>query len=995
MSSFSRRLAFVLSASFLLLPHRAELAGAAEQAWTFLPIEDIRARTFLERNPGYDGRGVIVAVLDTGVDMTVPGLGVLPDGSTKVIDARDFTGQGAIELSTAEFDDGVLVIGERLRLEGFGSLALQPAAEHLVWTGVLEEERFLNSNLQDLDDDGREGDRFGIVVFAAERPVVRATIGEGRGVSLRRTWGEKAVRAEDAAARAPREWIAVIDTDRDGHLDDETLLRDYATDLQSFTLRRIASEGARDLLGIAVDLRGEGEPELNLHFDDGGHGSHVAGIASGFGVHGQSGLNGVAVGAWVISCKLGNNSLSGGATVTESMKKAYEYVAELGARYDVPIVINMSYGIGSEIEGDAAMDRWLDAWLDENSAIVVCHSAANNGPGLSNVGLPAAADGVIASAAMISQEMARDLYGGAFVKDELFGFSSRGGELAKPDVAAPGGASSTIPLWGTADRFNGTSMASPQTAGAVACILSGLQQTGRDWNFGMIKRALIATGRPMEGYTRIDVGGGVVDLPAAFAAAIAYADAGEADLVTLYTVRTEAPGQPDGEAPAAYWRAGGWFPAAPEQQEFRVTPRFAETASADARNKFYRAFRLSSDVDWIRVDRRDTYMNGPDARAISLSYDASKLREPGVYVGTVRATAKDAGRSGAAAYEFDLVVTIVVPESFDPGSKLSWNARTLDPGAFERRFFRVPAYATAFTTTLEIPRGKEGNLRFVLHDPQGRRIERSPFAASTETRRREHTISGADLVPGVWEVDVRADFAFPTRSTYDLAVQLDALVPEPAVIEALDFAQPGAAPALELTVTPVGPAPFRGSAKGELDHWYRERTVEVEGSSTYEFAFEVDENLSAVEFELELAAETYNLMTDCALNIADASGRYVVQSGMDQRKQSLRLSNPAPGKYSLQVEAGFVHAEAAEAWEFALQERFFLARAVHLAGSAEGTAAGSSALRLVPDVPTALRLEADTQPPVAPAGYVNAGEVRLIERETERTAMRVPVRLRD
>jgi tripeptidyl-peptidase II len=984
-----RRGGLALSLALALL--KVTPLGAAEQSWTFLPIEDIGARTFLAQNPTYDGRGVIVAVLDTGVDMTVPGLITLPDGSTKVIDARDFTGQGTIELGATEPKDGVLEVADGLHLEGLGALKVQPVADHLVWTGVLQESKFLNSSLQDLDDDGSDGDRFGIVVFAAERAWVREVLGEGKGVALRRTWGPKAVQAEDAIARERYEWIVVVDVDRDGHLDDETLLRDYATDLQSFNLKRRATEGARDVLGISVDVSGESKPSLNLHHDDGGHGTHVAGIAAGYGVHGQQGLNGVAPGAWVISCKLGNNSLSGGATVTESMKKSYEYVGALSERYGVPIVINMSYGIGSEIEGDAAMDRWLDEWLDEHSEVVVCHSASNAGPGLSNVGLPAAADGVIASAAMISKEMARDLYGGAFAKDELFDFSSRGGELAKPDVSAPGGASSTIPLWDTRDRYNGTSMASPQTAGAVACILSGLHQTDRAWNFGTIKRALVASARPMPGYTRIDVGGGVVDLSAAFAAAKAYADAGEADLVTIYTVRTEAPAQPDGEAPAAYWRAGGYFPAAPEQQEFRITPRFAKQATDDTRNKFYRAFRLNSDVDWIRVDRSDTYVKGPDERAINLSYDATKLKQPGVYVGTVRGSAKDAGRSGAAAHEFELVVTIVVPETFDASSKLEWNGRRLDPGAFERFFFRVPAYATSFTTTLEIPRGKAGEVRFVLHDPTGRRITRSGFASSVNTAEQTYTVSGEDLVPGIWEVDVRGDFAFAARATYDLAVELDALMPAATVIDHMSFASPGKAPQLELQVTPIGPSVFRGRAAGEIDHWFRERTVKVTESSRHEISFQVDAEMSAVEFDVELTAGAYNLVTDFAINIADPSGHFVVQAGLDQRDTTLRLAKPSPGKYTLQIEAAFVHAEAAESWHFALRERFYLAGPVAL----KGTARDASTLRLVPDVPVTLQFEAAGKPPIAPDGFVNAGEVRVVEQKSGRTALRVPVRLSD
>ena len=285
-------------------------------------------------------------------------------------------------------------------------------------------------------------------------------------------------------------------------------------------------------------------------------------------------------------------------------------------------------------------------------------------------------------------------------------------------------------------------------------MLSGLNTEGLGWNFGTVKRALIATGRPLPGYSRIEAGGGVVDIPRAWDALRAFAEAGEGDLVTIYTVRTEAPAQPDGEAPAAYWRSGGWFPTAPEQQEFRVTPRFASTMNADAQNKFYRAFRLKSDVDWIRIDRKDTYINGPSERSIFLSYDADKLDLPGVHVGRVIAEAKDTGRNGDAAFEFELVVTIVVPHRFDTSGEtvLKFDGQTLDPGAFQRSFFRVPAGAPSMTVSYEVPDGEQGDVRLVGHDPDGRRHLRAGYADHAEQPQRSYTISGDDLVPGVYTI---------------------------------------------------------------------------------------------------------------------------------------------------------------------------------------------------------------------------------------------------
>ena len=74
-----------------------------------MPKEEIGASRFLRDHPNFDGRGVVVAVFDTGVDPGAPGLQVCPDGRPKMLDVIDCTGGGDVDTShSATPTDGKL-----------------------------------------------------------------------------------------------------------------------------------------------------------------------------------------------------------------------------------------------------------------------------------------------------------------------------------------------------------------------------------------------------------------------------------------------------------------------------------------------------------------------------------------------------------------------------------------------------------------------------------------------------------------------------------------------------------------------------------------------------------------------------------------------------------------------------------------------------------------------------------------------------------------------
>ena len=85
-----------------------------------VPREETQADLFTTANPTFDGRGVIIGVLDTGIDPAAEGLQITTDGKPKLIDIVDCTGSGDVDID--EFVTGMKGMGLKLRDSQFHAL---------------------------------------------------------------------------------------------------------------------------------------------------------------------------------------------------------------------------------------------------------------------------------------------------------------------------------------------------------------------------------------------------------------------------------------------------------------------------------------------------------------------------------------------------------------------------------------------------------------------------------------------------------------------------------------------------------------------------------------------------------------------------------------------------------------------------------------------------------------------------------------------------------
>ena len=864
----------------------AERMAPPEVAYAhgWMPVASTGADAFVGEHPTYDGRGVLIAILDTGVDPGVPGLVTCSTGEPKIVDVRDFSGESRVALGRVMPRGDTVVVAGR-KLAGFGRvLALNTEGPY--FAGALAEPALGAPPASDVNGDGDAADSLPLLV-------VKATDG----------------------------WVLLADTDGDGSLSGERPVRDYLAGRETFGW---AFRGRKPPVTLAANL-GErlGEPTLDLILGLDSHGTHVAGIAAVHDLYGVSGFDGVAPGAQLLALKISdraNGSVSGHGSILAAMR----YAIGVAATRRQPLVINLSFGVGNEREGEARIDRLIDSVLAENPELPVVVSAGNDGPGLSTIGIPASASRAITVGGTVPASFLPP--GDASAAEIVADFSARGGEVAKPDLVAPGVAYSTVPRFDTGEEVKqGTSMAAPHVSGLVALLLSAMAQEKRKVDARSIRQALMVTARPARRSGYLDEGRGLPDVGAAYRW---LARGGKAPAIEVRVAGTSAP--------------GAWLVA--RQADRRTgTVTFELTRPTDAPRAEY---TLRSDAGWLTPPRSVT-LTGERA-TVAVRYAGDTLAAPGAYTGVVSAWPADT----VAGPAFRLVATLIVPS---PSADTALTLRRDTPvasGQVVRSFFRADS-ARPYQVRMSSVAGQKG-LAY-LHEPGGepfREVSGRPMSSGQQAAL--YRVDARDVVPGDYEASV---VAFGGRLAASVTV-----LHSPVTLTSREEGELAVAELVNVGAREAGL-----DTELRLRGAQREDTVRARGSGIRAVPFDIPGWATGLEVDVRMDREQWGRFTDFGVTVLDSAGGQLAQQPLQYafgRLSTLLPQGHRGTRAALSLYPGFADAGDEREWSVVTTIRLYADSAMAVA-----PAEGAGELRLQPGARGSVRFRLPSSPWPLPQGF--------------------------
>lgn len=833
------------------------------------PSFETGAVDFVRQHPKADGRGVTIGILDSGVDLGHPALQKTSTGERKIVDW--VTATDPIADSDQTWRPMVTAVSGPSFTYG-GKTWAAPAGSYQIST-FKESYTTGGDAAGDANRDGDTTDSWGVLYDAAAGTVT-------------------------------------VDLNNNNDFTDDTPMKPYkdgyqvgyfgtdnpATDVverQPFVVQ-IRKDVPMDPYGGS--WVGKKADFVNIGVIESEHGTHVAGITSANGLFGGK-MNGAAPGAKIVSSRA--CSWSGGCTNVALTEGMIDLVTNRGVD-----IVNMSIGgLPALNDGNNARSELYTRLIDTYGVQLVI-SAGNSGPGANTIGDPGLADKVISVGAGISKETWASNYGSEVKKKyQLLPFSSRGPREDggfTPTLVAPGASINSTQTWlpgspvaesgyslpAGYSMLQGTSMASPQAAGASALLLSAAKEKGLALTPADLRTALTSTADHIRGAQAYEEGAGSINIVDAWDAirhgATAHDYTVKAPVDTAIDFALKTPGFGTG----LYDREGGL--KAGQKKTYDVT--ITRTSGSDKalwhelhfRNNAGHTFRIVGD-DVVKLP-----LNQPVTVKVQAAPRSAGLKSAILEVDDPHTLGVDK----------QILTTVVVAS---PVNYTFSKSSSVQRNSSKSYFLTVPEGAKSLEVAMSGLADKS-QTRFIAIHPYGTPVDNTstPYCYNNYLNGngcKPDVRAYADPQPGVWEIEVESRRTSPLLDNpykLDVTVLGAAFDPETVTVPEAKVGTPAAA---SWKVT-NGFAALDGKlVGGPLGSSKTARPSIAEGA-TQNTTVTVPEGAKSLDVAIGGVSDT---AADLDLTVYDANGKQVAQSADGDSEEAVSIASPAAGTYTISV----------------------------------------------------------------------------------------------
>ncbi|MFB7336591.1 S8 family serine peptidase [Streptomyces adustus] len=854
------------------------------------PSFETGAVDFVKDHPKADGRGVTIGILDSGVDLGHPALQKTTTGERKIVDW--VTATDPIVDSDNTWRPMVTSVSGASFAYG-GRTWTAPAGSYQIST-FRESYTAGGDAAGDANRDGDTTDSWG-VLYDAAAGTVRVDLNNNFDFT------------DDTPMKPYKDGYQV------GYFGTDNPATDVV-ERQPFVVQ-IRKDVPMDPYG--GDWVGKKVDFVNIGVIESEHGTHVAGITSANGLFGGK-MNGAAPGAKIVSSRA--CTWTGGCTNVALTEGMIDLVVNRGVD-----IVNMSIGgLPALNDGNNARAELYTRLIDTYGVQLVI-SAGNSGPGANTIGDPGLADKVISVGAGISKETWAANYGSAVTKKyALLPFSSRGPREDggfTPTLVAPGAAINTTQTWlpgspvaeagytlpAGYSMLQGTSMASPQAAGASALLLSAAKQKGIALTPATLRTALTSTAHHIKDVQAYEEGAGSIDIVDAWdaikdgATAHDYTVKAPVDTAIDYALKTP------GFGTGLYDREGGL--KAGDKKTYDITVTRTSGSAKAIWHDLHLANNAAGTFRIVGSDEVKLPLNQPVTVKVQAAPRSAGIKSAILELDDPRTEGVDK----------QILTTVVVSAPV----KYTYAASdTVQRNSSKSYFVTVPAGAKSLEVAIGGLKDKS-QTRFIAIHPYGVPVDNTstPYCYNNYLDGngcKPDVRAYADPQPGVWEIEVESRRTSPLLDNpYKLDVAVLGAAFDPATVTVSE-AKVGVPSAASWKVTNNFAALDGTLVGGPLGSAKSARPAIKEGE-TQTTTVEVPAGAKSLDVAIGNVSDA---SADLDLTVYDSTGKQVAQSADGDSEESVSIASPAAGTYTIAV-AGY--SVPAGSTDYDYQDVFFSA----------------------------------------------------------------------